>query len=236
LGFGGESTAPAQPSPREVAANLLQSLHQAFPPEQTYILLETEDLPAAALPALDEIAATFARNGLTPLCDFTIPSIRDGDGDLVPIRVAISADEGITCGAYLLPVIGHITFDVSSDLSDGRRIETTTAVGNKFDAPPEYHTVTLAVDTPFETVLATHRQRLAAIRRELPHIGVSVPTTPDGVLAEARIASQRKHAYRREVGWLTATEFRRMQPEDGDPEVLAAIYRELRDLATRDAA
>jgi hypothetical protein len=56
------------------------------------------------------------------------------------------------------------------------------------------------------------------------------------VLDDARLASQRKHAYRRQVGWLTPTEFRRLQPEDGDPEMMAAIYRELRDLATREAA
>jgi hypothetical protein len=216
---------------RAMAEAILRTLRNNFPPEAEFRFLAPEELPAVSVAPLRDAALAFADAGFAPLADVANLSLNDSDGSPIPMRIAVRADEGMQACAYFHPALDELVFDISSDLSDGRTLTTSTAsMASKLDAPPEIERRYLPPGAPFATVVRAHRDRLADLRRAAPALTVNAASSREALLADLHREVRRKHEYRRGIGWLTESEFRRVTPQDIPAERMDAVYAQLRKL------
>jgi len=222
---------------RQLAQQLLSSLHQNYPPEAEFRLLAPDELPTISIAPLEEAARAFAAAGFAPLGDVANLALVDADGAPIPMRVAVRAEEGLQACAYFHPAADQLFYDVSSDLSDGRTLTSSTALDSgKLEVPPEIERHYLPPGAPFDTVVRLQRDRLAELRRVTPGLAASAATTSELLLEDMRREARRKHAHRRELGWLTETELQRFTPAGVPPERMSTIHAEIRRLVAAEAA
>jgi hypothetical protein len=223
--------ARAAQAERQLAEGIVQSLKRNYPREVECAFLDAAQLPAVCVGPLDAAQDDFAAAGLTPIGDLAMLNILDNEGRLIPVRAWVDVEQGLNCGAYFIPELGHTTFDIGSELSDGRTISTSNAVlaAVMADVPPGYERRYVPVDTPFAEMLRQHRARVEQALAENSRLTLCpAPATRSALIADLQRDAMRKHNHRRSVGWITREELRRYATPDLDVARLDALYLQVR--------
>lgn len=116
-------------------------------------------------------------------------------------------------------------------LSDGSVICTSPkSPAAKLDSIPGIHRKFVAEGTSFEQTLAAHHEHLIEILERRPRANeLSIPTIEDVIEMQHR-QHEKSMAYRRENGWVTMSELKRMAPQL-PPNFLEDIMRHVQRLS-----
>ncbi len=134
---------------------------------------------------------------------------------------------------------GLKALELQTHFADGTFVTTSNAeAAGKLDSPPGVDALRLPANTPFESILAAHNQRVAASLTNHPGVAAGRMSCLEDVHRVQNVPQQIKAAYRRNTG-ITKAELQRMAGGRLRPEQIEALHaevEELRDGQHRQAA
>lgn len=220
---------------KRAARQILEITRKSFTEWRDLRLLGKDQLPVAMVERLEEARRAVEPLGFSHLCDMEDQTFtRANNGLLIPIRYFFEEKRELMVASYFHPVIGHLLFDVVTELSDGSTLMTSNATqAGDLIVPPNMLQKFLAPTATVEELVRAHREWLARELEVRPELHASVPATPGAVLDRYQRANREKWEFHRDRGWITLEELQKMSPNNS--EALARrVHAEIQEILRKE--
>jgi hypothetical protein len=210
----------------EKAASEIKKWNQrVYVPRHEYRQVEARLFRHLDLHFYDEVRDAFVAQGCIWLGDVENVTLKGTAFDFRTfIRVLTSQDQTVCVGLYhpkpkfwirwllwILRFKTGRTIDCETELSSGGYIVTSNAAeAGKLNSPPGFDMRFFPVNTGHETIFQAHRQRLEDFLTANPGIRATTMRTSEDALEMQHRMQTAKAAYRKEIGYVTEDELKRM--------------------------
>jgi hypothetical protein len=210
---------------KRTADDIKKLIESIYVPRHEFRPVDARTFRHLDLHFYDEARDNFIAQGCTWFGDYEDLTLKSSGGDLQTFfRNLITEDRTICIGLYhpkpkfwirLILWMHRVKLgkimDCETEFSSGEYIVTSNAAeAGKLNTPPSFDMKYFPVDTSYETIFQTHRQRVMDFLTANPNISATTLQSPEEVLEMHNRINIAKAAYRKGIGNITVDELKRL--------------------------